>query len=210
MDRVAESGLDPDAPIRAYGLAVLGTWLGLVSREEVQARRPAAAALQGDENHAELAWLDGIIAVTGRDRSALAQARARVRESGGPDAPALDHSLAAFDQALAGDSLGAGKALAQLEWDEAKTMAPHFAQHPYAIAIHRVAAARWLLAAGDFDQAARLLTFVEGAYGLHPSQEVNIMLAGLVYRDRARIEERRGRAALAREYEIESRRRLSP
>jgi len=38
----------------------------------------------------------------------------------------------------------AGKAMAELEWQQAAVKAPAFVHHPYAIAVDRLAAARWL------------------------------------------------------------------
>ena len=81
------------------------------------------------------------------------------------------------------------------------------ARHPYVIAVERLVAARWLAAAGDAAQAARLLTWVDGAYYIHPSTLYNLMLTGLVDLERGRIEERRGNARAARDYHREFPRR---
>ncbi|HEX5634809.1 MAG TPA: hypothetical protein VFX50_16310, partial [Gemmatimonadales bacterium] len=198
MDRLSASGLDSLAPIRAYGVAVLGAWLGALQQDEVQRRRAAIAPARRDaEGRAELAWLDGVAAMTRRDRSALAAARAALGRSAAPSVAALDRSLAAFEQGLRGDSAAAGAALARLEWEEAAVAAPHFRDHPFTIAVDRMVAARWLAHAGGAEEAARLLTWVDGVYFLHPSTPYGAMLRGLAGLERGRIEERRSRADAA-------------
>ena len=83
--------------------------------------------------------------------------------------------------------------MARLEWQQAAIGAPEFVQHPFAIPLNRIAAARWLVDAGDPAQAERLLTWVDGPYSLHPTTPYSVMLAGLVDLQRARIEQRTGR-----------------
>ena len=201
MDEAAVRGADSTAALMRYGLAVVGAWLGAVDQREAESRRPAAVALaQADRaDRAEVAWLDGVAALSRRDRRALVEARAALRGAEDPGGRALDRSLAAFDAALAGDTVAAGKALAGLEWEEAAVTAPDFVHHPFTIAVDRLAAAHWLAAAQP-DQALRLLTWVDGPFLLHPSTLVNIMMKGLADRERARIEERRGRTDAARGY----------
>jgi hypothetical protein len=151
-------------------------------------------------DRAEVAWLDGLAAAGRRDRRALAGARAALRGIGDPSVNALDRSLAAFDTALAGATGAAGTAMAALEWQEAAIAAPDFTHHPYTIAVDRLAAARWLAASGDADQALRLLTWVDGAYFIHPSTVYSVMLTPLVDLERGRLEEQKGRAGAARNY----------
>jgi len=151
-------------------------------------------------DRAELAWLDGIAAATAKDRPALAAARAALGKSEDRAAKALDRSLAAFDQALAGKTSNAGAALAALEWEEAAAWDPDFAEHPFTIAVDRIAAARWLADARDLDQASRLLTLGDGAYFIHPSAVFSTMVSGLIARERAGIEERLGHAGAARAF----------
>ena len=113
---------------------------------------------------------------------------------------ALGRSLAALDTALAGATGAAGTAMADLEWQQAAISAPAFTHHPYTIAVDRLAAARWLAASGDADQALRLLTWMDGPYFIHPSAVYSLMLTGMVDLERGRIEEQRGRADSARSY----------
>jgi len=167
-----------------------------VDQRETVTRRPAALAVADGEDRAEVAWLDGVDAVSRRDRRALAEARAALK---GAENRALETSLAAFDAALAGDTVAAGKALASLEWEQAAVTAPDFERHPFTIIVDRLAAARWL-ASSDPEQALRLLTVVDGPFLLHPSSPYIIMLTGLADLERGRIEERRGRTGPARNY----------
>ena len=170
MDKLVGSGVDSSAALRAYGIAVVGAWLGALDAGEAGRRRGSAAShLSTPTDRAELAWLDGIAAATARDRPALAAARTALGKSEDRAAKVLDRSLAAFDQALAGKTSNAGAALAALEWEEAAAWAPDFVDHPFTIAVDRIAAARWLADARDFDQAARLLALGDGAYFIHPS-----------------------------------------
>ena len=202
MDRLVTSETDSAASIESYGLAVVGAWLGAVGQHEADARRQAAVTLAraNSADRAEVAWLDGLTAVGRRDRRALAEARAALLGTGDPSVNALDRSLAAFDTALAGATGAAGTPMAALEWQEAALAAPDFRRHPYTIAVDRLAAGRWLAASGDADQALRLLTWVDGAYFIHPSTVYSVMLTALVDLERGRIEEQKGRAGAARNY----------
>ena len=202
MDRLVSGETDSAAPLRSYGLAVVGAWLGAVGQHEAESRRESAVkvAQANEEDRAELAWLDGLAAVGRRDRRGLALARAALHEIRGPSVNALGRSLAALDAGLAGATAAAGTGIASLEYEEAALSAPDFARHPYTIGVDRLAAARWLAASGDPDGALRLLTWVDGAYLLHPSTLNSLMLTGLVDLERGRIEEQRGHAGSARKY----------
>jgi hypothetical protein len=200
MDRLVASGDDPAPALESYGLAVVGAWLGALDLREAAARRglALAAARSDSSQRAEVAWLDGLAAYAQRDRRALEQARAELREWEGSPSTAPVRSLDAFAQALGGSTREAAETMARLEWQEAAVLSRGFTSHPYAIAVNRLAAAQWLAATGDADQAARLLTWVDGPFLLHPSEPFSVALTGLVDLERGRIEERRGRAALAR------------
>ena len=202
LDRLSTSGTDSRAALRAYGLAVVGGWLGALDRRAGDMRRSAAIAAAGSDGADlnEVTWLDGLGAATRRDRQALAKARSSLTRSGDSGWAALERSLGAFDAELRGPPLEAGKAMAALEWQEAALAAPDFAQHPYAVAVDRIAAARWLAAAGQLDEAARLLVWIDGPYFLHPSTVYSIMLTGPVDLERGRIEGRLGHAEPARKY----------
>ena len=62
IDRHAKSGTDSSAALEAYGLAVVGSWLGAVDAREAESRRPAAVthSQANASDRAEVAWLDGV------------------------------------------------------------------------------------------------------------------------------------------------------
>jgi hypothetical protein len=68
--------------------------------------------------------------------------------------------------------------------------------------VGRLAAGRWLLQEGDTTQAARLLTWHEGWIANPTVSQANLILGGPATLESARIDEARGRPAIARaEYE---------
>ncbi|MDQ3138760.1 MAG: hypothetical protein M3Q93_14370, partial [Gemmatimonadota bacterium] len=189
---------DTLAPLSQYRLAALGAWVGALPAAEASARREAAHrafAGLGAFERAELALVDGIVAVSRRDRPALAAARRAAQASGDSIRGVLDQTLAAFDRFLAGDSRQAGKALATLEWRQAEDYYPHNYSR-ILTPIARLAASEWLLASGDTATSTRLLTWVEADGG--PGGWGKFLLKGLVELQRARIEDARGHPALAR------------
>jgi hypothetical protein len=193
MDPNGERALD------AYRLAVVGAWLGAVEPAVAQAQRAPAAAIVRSGNRserAELLWLDGLLAFRLRDRAGLAAARAALAESDTGAVPLLRRSLTGFEAALGNPAEG-GRLLARLEWDRPEIQADGYHEYPYLVAVDRLAAARWLLAAGDTSQATRLLDWADG-------QVTNLgFLRGLVvgatesFLERARIAEARGEHAQA-------------
>ena len=68
------------------------------------------------------------------------------------------------------------------------------------VAINRLNASRWLLAAGDTARATKLLYGCQKSTFLLPWFRENLLLAGHCYLELARIEEARGRDGLARKY----------
>jgi hypothetical protein len=202
MNRYTTVDDDPGKALEAYGFAAEGVWLGgLTPQQAVSLREAALAAtehLTNDEEasgaRALIAWYDGILAVVGRDRNAVARARERVRQSKSARAHYLDRSLVAFDLAVAGERRRAADELYNLEWHCADV--PDCSLHHVTSAINRLAAARWLAAEGDLVRAARLLTWHEAGplwWQVQPA-------AGPTYLERARIEQARGNAGLAFEY----------
>jgi tRNA A-37 threonylcarbamoyl transferase component Bud32/tetratricopeptide (TPR) repeat protein/TolB-like protein len=190
---------DGPGPMDEYGLAVLGVWLGVVEPAAAVSRRPAARASinsSRDEGlSGDLAWLDGLLAYARRDGPGLARARAAARRSGRPDTAVIDRSLAAFQRALGGDRIGAGRELAALEWHCMSRGACELAIP--SIAVHRLAAANWLLEAGDTAQAARLLHWHEAAIGGW-TWSFSYAVTPLAYLMLARIEEAQGDLRSAR------------
>jgi TolB-like protein len=200
MDQWQRLTDDSAASLRAYGLAVAGAHVGSVDRGRAAASRPGAVPTW-PEGRAESAWLDGILAHAGGDAAGLARARRQVRESGCAYADLLDRSLSAFAADLAGDPRSAGRALAALEWESAEHTRHHGygRHHPFFNSVNRLSASRWLLAAGDTAQAARLLTWHEAVFWeahrfLGPA---NAVFAEPALFERARIEEASGDTAAA-------------
>jgi tetratricopeptide (TPR) repeat protein len=215
-DQWARQPGDSLAPLRAYGLAVVGLWAGAVEAEAVRSRRPEPSrlpVLQTADAQAELAWLDGIAAYVRGDRPALAASLRELRAGGAESADLLTASLEAFERHANGEHEAAARALARLEWEFAdrdlpaprrsgtgRQIAARF--HPWLSAIHRPTAARWLLAAGDTLEAARLLTWHEAiltgdrAYPL--VNATNAVVSPLALYERARLAEALGRPYEAR------------
>jgi hypothetical protein len=205
----------PGSSLEAYRLAVLGAWAGAVDPgEAIRRQRPAwlaAERLPADpppvSTPARLIWLDGILAYARSDRQGIAQARRALRQRPLPAAADgqerartvrsfNDRSLAAFDRALAGDPAGAGRALAALEWECVGLW--NCGLNNYDVAVHHLAGARWLLAAGDTAQAARLLRWHESFQG-DSYWNGTLVLVPLASLESGRIEEARGDTAAARE-----------
>jgi tRNA A-37 threonylcarbamoyl transferase component Bud32 len=206
--RCAPQGCRPPASIVEYNIAVLGAWLGAIAPQEAVDRRSAAAAtisgLEASRWKTELlggqAWFDGLLAFVLRDGPSLERAREHARQSGHPAAAIIDRSLAAFGRALAGDRTAAARELVALErlcggkyW---RTCGSSFVPNT---AAHRLAAATWLLEAGDTAQAARLLTWHEAWYFRHV-RVWSFVVRPLAYLMQARIEEARGNTPSAREH----------
>jgi len=184
---------DPSTPreFALYKFAVLGAFLGGLPNARAAERRSAVetrSSVSTPAFKAELAWLDGILAAARQDRVGLASARAAVEAAGDTSIvrPWLV-SLVSFELALRGNRRAAASQLAILDIDPSG--------HPIRGAIHRMAAAPWLLEAGDTAKALKLLTWHE-AIG---SPFIGKIPAGtLAYLELARVEEAQGQFAQAR------------
>ena len=150
---------------------------------------------------AELAWLDGIVAYAAADPPGLGRARDRLEAVGGKHADVLRASLRAFERHATGDHDRAGRELAELEWELAEHEHRSDARsgHPYLSAIHRVAAARWALEAGDTLRANRLLTWHEAVFG-GLAKAADQVVTPIALHERARIAEAWGRWPEARDH----------
>jgi tRNA A-37 threonylcarbamoyl transferase component Bud32/TolB-like protein len=197
-------------PVENYALAVLGAWLAKVDPSEADRRRVGAiTAVEGltDEGNGprtlvrdargKLAWLDGLLGFARNDRRAIQAARAEAARSRYFRSDLIDRSLAAFDEALAGDHRSAGRELARLEEEctrdeNCSSVTPH-------IAVQRMMAADWLREAGDVEAARRLLRWQDGP-SLGWPWTFNDGVSGPAFLMRARIEETSGTPRLAREY----------
>jgi TolB-like protein len=191
-------------PRALYRYAVVAAWLGALDPARAARLRPdpARAAVIGDATaRADLAWLDGVLAAARRDGAGIAAARERAGQSGATHSAALERSLAALAQGLAGDTRKAGRALAALEWERADGMLTADVDHPFLVVINRIAAGRWLLEAGDATEANRLLQWVDGGYAIYPGSSESQHVACLLSYDRGRIAEQlRDTAEATRHY----------
>jgi TolB-like protein len=205
LDRQVASDPADGPALEQYRLAVLGAWLGALSPSTARTRRPAAANAAAAAAppmrralEAEMAWLDGIDAVTRGDRADLAMAAAAVRAAGDTLVkPTGLLDLGAFELALRGDHRGAAANLAAREWSAADRNAWGWwmVAHSLRRGVGRMASASWLLESGDTTQAARLLTYYDA---FSPPFGEKIMLRPLLSLQLARIEDARGRIDDAR------------
>ena len=199
-DGLVRGPTDTLALLTAYRTAVLGAWVGALPVDDAERRRPAMAPLIeacGPGFRAELAWLDGVLAVAGHDLNGLTAARVALKRSGGAWTSYLDRSLGAFQLALEGDRRSAASAMAALEWELADGT-PHFVSRatPHALlrGVDRLAAAEWLQEAGRGAEALPLLRW----HRTFPNFEDKIPLAPLAFLFSARIEATLGDTAAAR------------
>ncbi|HSK21337.1 MAG TPA: serine/threonine-protein kinase [Longimicrobiales bacterium] len=194
-------------PLRSFGLAVTGAWLGEVHPDSARLLATHAARsahAQTASGHAELAWLRGVLACRDGDATALQNQQAVLARNSAPSAHTLAASLAAFATALDGNPAAAADALARLEVANAaaRWQFAHGSAHPFAIGLHRLAAGSALLATGDSATAASLLLLHETdlPVTLQPLPAVNMMLSPYSLELLAGIEEGRGQAARARRH----------
>ncbi|MEO6057624.1 MAG: serine/threonine-protein kinase [Gemmatimonadales bacterium] len=206
LDRVTERS-DPEYPfeLERYRLVALGTWLGAVPAAQAASRRPAAAkavaAIRGrlgPARRAELAWLDGLVAMSQQDRAGLAAARAALRAAHDTVVrPAGRLDLFPFELALQGDRRRAADSLASLEWSTAdrNSWGMWMVAQPLQRGVDRLAAAGWLLEAGDTTQALRLLAYHSA---VNPPFGEKLILRPFVSLQLARIADARGQVDEAR------------
>jgi serine/threonine protein kinase len=188
----------PGANLLEYRMVTVGAWLGAIpsSRAFAWHDRAAAAFDRLDpEERAELAWVDGLLAVATHDARALVMARDALRRSRAHEAPLLDSSLFAFSRALAGDHRRAIEVMRALEHDRHRLSN----RHPYLTGVNRLAASGWLASARELDEAAHLLTWHEAIdYPAPQAGHANALLAPIADLARAHILEARGQTEAAR------------
>jgi hypothetical protein len=182
-------------------LREIGAWLGALAPEHSFSRREAAAQatdrfsdrVKSPRRQAELLWLDGLLAASQHDLAGLRQARARLVKRDTSAARPSIRSLAAFELELLGRRREAADSMASLAWEWW-----HWGVGPYFLGVTRLAAARWLAAERDLDQAADLLPWhrTAQAFLLHGQ----VVLGGVSYLEMGRVEAARGNESLAREY----------
>ena len=206
LDTLVAATSGPLLPLCRYRIAVVGAWLSAVDPATAAAKRAAVAreATQlPDSSRAELAWLDGLLAATRQDATALAAARRALRGTDSVAAPFLERSLSALQLALSGASSRAADSLVTLEHQRAEFgwSRWHSDGHPFLTAVNRLAAARWLRERGDAARAAPLLTWHEGIpWPMRSTRMANVVIQGLAYLEQARVARALGRDDLARTY----------
>jgi TolB-like protein len=206
MDDYAALVPDPTASLYQYRIAAVGAWLGALPADLATARRAPAARVVSQltpAGRAEMAWLDGVLAVATRDTSALVAARRALRGTDSVTATSLDRSLHAFQLSLTGARGAAADTLVALERERAERGESRWRadEHPFLTAVDRLAAARWLLERGDAATAAPLLTWFENIpFPLQAARQADAMVQGLGYYERARVAEAVGQRAAALAY----------
>jgi hypothetical protein len=206
LDGFVAGATDRGAALYPYRMAVVGAWLGALTPEVAASRRAPAvrdSTSLRPENRAELAWLDGLLAVANRDATALADARRALRGADSATAPMLDRSLAAFASELAGERNRAADSLVALERDRAERGRSRYGSdgHPFLTAVNRLAAGRWLRERGQLGDAATLLAWHEAVLvPMRLTRQANAAIQGLAYLERARVAESLGQQAAARDY----------
>jgi serine/threonine-protein kinase len=189
----------------AFRLAATAEFVGAAPRGSTQ---PARAQLEGmlltlpPNSRAQVAWFDGVTAHANRDTAALGAARRTLQRITQMDtasgrrpsyATLLDRSLAAFQAEAGGRRRAAADSLASVEWDLAD-----YGYTLYTAPIARFTSSRWKQATGDLDGAAKLLLWTEGLTVSRVKAKYTALFEPLVYLERARIDEARGRVADAR------------
>jgi hypothetical protein len=189
-----------DAALATFALAAVGTMFGGVGAQDVARTRRGLNGMElaSAADSAELLWLDGLVAFRAGDKEALGRARRRLARMQYEYAGWLDRSLAAFEDAAAGDMATAAAELADLEEEKAQRYlyAAYAPAHPYHTAVNRLMGARWLVELEALDRAARLLTWHEAIRwgATNPEERINRMLEPLAMLERARIEGAQGRS----------------
>ncbi len=155
MEEYVRWSRDPNAPVRVYRMAVYGVWLGALDVEIAREARDAVTGVVGNLNDffaAEVPFLDGVLAASQQDEGAIQRA---LRELDGRETLAAERfrgALSAFQLALRGNTAEAGRQLAAQERRGSfSTLRP----------IARLAAADWLMQAGETREAERLLRWHE-------------------------------------------------
>jgi hypothetical protein len=196
-DSAAVHQATPDARRLRYALAVAAASLGALDPTEAVSRRPAGPAGSAEQT-AETAWLDGILAHGQNDPKSIDRARAAVRATGARDAADLDRSLAAFAAYARGDRARAAMDLATLERERAQ-VGRNTNTYPLLASLNRLAASRWLAAAGDTTGALSLLRWNETVLAPHYLwMTESLPFTGLALLEQGRLQDAQGHSDEAR------------
>jgi hypothetical protein len=198
LDRYTRESSDDRAPLLAFKLTAVGEWLGgvpsaTVDRYMARAGTVAEGIDDAEWRAVELAALQGyagVLAASREDADALQLADRRLRGIDIGEARIARRALAAYMLRLQGSMTEAADSLYQVTWRPPR----HF------VSINRLNTARWLLTVGDTARATKLLYGCQLSSPAGPDFYEELLLAGHCYLELARIEEARGRDALARRY----------
>ena len=158
-------------------------WLGAVDPGVATAHRAAVAEVREQlrpGSRAELAWLDGLLAVSRNDARALAAARRSLSGTDSVTAPFLDRSLGGV---LRWRSPGVARRR-RIRSPRSRPNAPSAGwsrrrsdRTPFLTAVNRLAAARWLVERGDAASAEPLLTWHQAVlFPLRETREANAII----------------------------------
>jgi serine/threonine protein kinase/tetratricopeptide (TPR) repeat protein len=201
------AAVDPGDALLIYQTAVAGALLGGLDTARAAGRRTAAVrnvtglpqdSATARSAQARLAWADGMLAILRRDPRGLAEARARVRQSGATHGAFLERSLAGFELELQGARHAAAESLAVLDLSatDFELVDPH---DPFARAVVHMAASRLLLEQGDTSRALKLLVWHQAMIPKSWEPYRWQVFAPLAYYEMARIKQALGRTEEARE-----------
>ena len=206
MDQIVATTSDPIWTLYRYRLAAVAVWLGAIGPEVAVMPRFRVERVRNQlppESRAELAWLDGLLAVARDDSRGLAAARLALGGTDSVTTKHLDRSLAAYALALAGRHSQAADSLVALEHERAEFgwSRGRSDSHPFLTAVNRLSAARWLVQRGDAAAADRLLTWHQAVlFPMQETREANLIVEPLAYLEMARVADALGRDADARTY----------
>jgi tetratricopeptide (TPR) repeat protein len=185
---------DPNAPVKAYRMAVYGVWMGALDVEVArEARDAVTSAVENlpDFFAAEVLFLDGVLAASQQDGSGIQRT---LRELEGLETIAAERfrgALSAFQMALRGNTAEAGQQLAAQELQGSlPTLRP----------IARLAAADWLMQAGNTREAERLLRWHEALSTNGLANVLDRAFEAVARLQRGRVAEAEGRLDDAAEF----------
>ena len=183
-------------PIGAYRLASLGTFFdALDSTNDVELRRGAMGAATTPEDTAEVIWLSGVAAISTDDVESARAARDQLRSLGARSAVHLTRGLDALLIDVDGsrqDAIAELQSLVVSTGDSGMQF-----RYPSFDPVVRTQLSQWHLEAGNAEEAAEPLLWIESAFNNGPVYRVTQTVASLVYLQRARVEEARGRTERA-------------